>query len=276
MHYVGTTKTRGILHCVTRFFRSGLYALGALTFVCMSVVYFSYEDGDGKALVSSTQTGPVPSVIELPVIKDNEVHTKENYSPPNILKVWLTDYKGRTYRVVQLPRSPSIETIITYHPQGETLEQAKTRMGGCAVMTGSFHHPRSMALADFLQRDGRVLSALKTKRPYLAIYPDGRLAIATDYTLIRRVPGVSALALGQSLVPLGYDGFSRAFMARHTDRCAIGMNEYFIFLVFGKSDIWTLAEFMGRVLPCDIAVNSDGGHVVRGRAPVHVVFRWKN
>ena len=47
------------------------------------------------------------------------------------------------------------------------------------------------------------------------------------------------------------------------------------FIVQGKSDIWRLAEFMQEKLHVDVAVNADGGHVVHGRAPVHIVFRWR-
>jgi hypothetical protein len=83
------------------------------------------------------------------------------------------------------------------------------------------------------------------------------------------------MALGQRLIPLQRDGFSLAFMNRVTDRMAIGVNDYFIFIVQGKSSIWRLADFMRRKLPCKTAINSDGGHVVRGKAPVHIVFRWK-
>jgi len=64
-------------------------------------------------------------------------------------------------------------------------------------------------------------------------------------------------------------------MNRVTDRMALGLSHDYIFIVQGKSDIWRLADFMQEKLPCDVAVNSDGGHVVRGRAPVHIVFRWR-
>ena len=64
-------------------------------------------------------------------------------------------------------------------------------------------------------------------------------------------------------------------MNRVTDRMAIGVNSNFIFIVQGRSDIWRLADFIGHKLPVTTAINCDGGHVVRGKAPVHIVFRWR-
>ncbi|MCX8053498.1 MAG: hypothetical protein N3B12_06790 [Armatimonadetes bacterium] len=197
------------------------------------------------------------------------------WHPPHYLKVWMARHKGRIFRVIQLPRCEHLETVITYNPSGETLKAAKSRVGGVAAVTGSYHHPRSMVLADFLQRDGCVLAGARTGRCLLSVNADGIVDISTEYSGIKGVSGVSALALGQRLVPLERDGFSIAFMNRVTDRMAIGVNNNFIFIVQGKSDIWRLAHFIRTKLPVRVAVNSDGGHVVRGKAPVHVVFRWR-
>lgn len=220
-----------------------------------------------------------PRTMSLPRLETasaaNVQPARSAWHPPHIMKVWTTEHKGRIFRVIQLPRCEHIEAVIAYNPSGETVAQAKQRLGGAVAMTGSFHHPRTFALADFLQKDGAVYAAPSTGRCFLAMHNDGKLAISNDYSSIKGKRGVSALALGQRLVPLQRDGFSVAFMNRVTDRMAIGMNDNFIFIVQGKSDIWRLAHFMGNVLPCDMAVNSDGGHVVRGVAPVHVVFRWK-
>jgi hypothetical protein len=200
---------------------------------------------------------------------------KKEWHPPHLLKVWTTKYKNCIYRVTQLPRCEHIETVITYNGHGETLAQAKKRVGGIAALSGSFHHPKSYSLADFVQRDGEILSSATTGRCFVCIDQDGVMDISRDYCSIKGQSGISALALGQSLIPLRRDGFSIAFMNRKTDRMAIGINEYFIFIVQGKSSIWRLADFMSKRLPCKKAINSDGGHVVRGKAPVHIVFRWK-
>ncbi|MGC8862973.1 MAG: hypothetical protein ACP5R5_09405 [Armatimonadota bacterium] len=197
------------------------------------------------------------------------------WHPPHMVKVWMARHKGRTFRVIQLPRCEHLETVITYDPSGETLARAKRRIGGVAALTGSYHHPQTMALADFLQRDGCVLAAARTGRCLVAIDQNGTLDISPEYSGIKGASGVSALALGQRLVPFVPDGFSTAFMNRVTDRMAIGVNKNFIFIVQGKSDIWRLAHFFRTKLPVRTAINSDGGHVVRGKAPVHIVFRWR-
>ncbi|MDH7602554.1 MAG: hypothetical protein QHI38_10465 [Armatimonadota bacterium] len=210
------------------------------------------------------------------LLGDREAKPKvDSWHPPHVVKVWMARHKGRVFRIIQLPRCEHLETVITYNPSGETLRQAKVRVGGVAAVTGSYHHPRSLALADFLQRDGCVLAGARTGRSLLVINRDGTLDISNEYAQIKGQPGISALALGQRLVPLQQDGFSKAFMNRVTDRMAIGVNRHFIFIVQGKSDIWRLAHFIKTKLPVRTAVNSDGGHVVRGRAPVHIVFRWR-
>jgi hypothetical protein len=176
----------------------------------------------------------------------------------------------------RLPRCLHIELVIADNPAGETKEQAEKRLGGIAVLTGSFHHPRSMAIADFLQNRGEVIQEPTTSRWFLAVTKDGDVDISHNYALFKGRSGVSALALGQRLVPFHEDGFSRAFMGQITERMAIGLNKDSIFIVQGKSDIRRLAEFVERKLQCHTAINSDGGHVVRGKAPVHIVFRWRD
>jgi len=206
---------------------------------------------------------------------ENVKPVKDNWHQPHVVKCWTTTHKGRTFRVTQLPRCEHLEMVITYEPSGETLARAKTRSGGVAACTGSFHNSKTMALADFLQREGSVLAASRTCRPVVSNHDGGRLDITDNVSTILRKSGVSALQLGQRLVPLQNDGFSAAFMNRVTDRMAIGLNGNFIFIVQGRSDIWRLSHFMSTKLPVRVAVNSDGGHVVKGKAPVHLVFRWK-
>ncbi len=198
------------------------------------------------------------------------------HHPRHMVKVWLAKHRGRTFRVIQLPRCEHMESVIAYNRRGETKEEAKARLGGVAVCTGAFHHSRSMALADFYQVDGCILSSATTGRWFFAIMDDGSVDLSGEYGLLKGAPGVNALALGQRLAPALYrDGFSTAFMNRVTDRMALGMSYDYIFIVQGRSDIWRLADFIQRNLPVHIAVNCDGGHVVRGKAPVHIVFRWR-
>jgi hypothetical protein len=177
--------------------------------------------------------------------------------------------------VTQLPRCEHLEAIITHEPSGETLRQAKQRLGGVAAMTGSFHDPRTMVPVDFLQRKGAISSRATTGRWFLAI-TWGRVAdISDNYLLVKGKPGVSVIALGQRLVPLHRDGFPLSFMNRVTDRMAFGISRDYLFIVQGQSDLWRLADFMQRKLPVKIALNADGGHTVKGRAPIHIVFRWR-
>ena len=197
------------------------------------------------------------------------------WHPPHTMKVWLTTFRGRTYRVTQLPRCEHLETLISYNPGGETLREAKNRLGGIAASTGSFHNPKSMVLADFLQRKGTIMCPARTGRCFVAVDGIGALSISGDYNTIKGDPRFSAIALGQRLVPLMRDGFSTAFMNKVTDRMAVGLNKSFVFIVQGKSSVWRLSQFMQTKLPITTAINCDGGHVVRGKGPVHIVFRWK-
>lgn len=168
-----------------------------------------------------------------------------------------------------------METLITYDPRGETLREAMKRLGGVAASTGSFHNPKSMVLADFLQRKGTIMCPARTGRCFVAVDHNGALDISGDYKAVKGDAKFSAIALGQRLVPLMQDKFSLAFMNQVTDRMAVGLNKNFIFIVQGKTSIWRLSEFMQTELPVSTAINCDGGHVVRGKGPVHLVFRWR-
>jgi len=200
---------------------------------------------------------------------------KSAWHPPHVVKVWMARYKRRTFRIIQLPRCEHLETVITYDPSAETVAHAKKRLGGVAACTGSFHNPRSMVLADFLQRRGTIVCPARTGRHFVVLDGNGALNISGDYAAVKGNLCYSAIALGQRLVPLQRDGFSLAFINKMTDRMAVGLNRNFIFIVQGKSDIWKLAEFMRTQLPVRTAINCDGGHVVRGKGPVHLVFRWR-
>jgi len=234
-------------------------------------VLFSALGSPAKSLESTASTHP--SVIQDTTPSENP---ETAHHPRHIVKVWLTTHKGRTFRVIQLPRCEHMEAVVAYNQNGETKEEAKERLGGVAVCTGAFHSPQSMALADFYQSEGAILSGAKTGRWFFAILEDGQMDLSGDYGLFKGAPGVTALALGQRLAPvLHRDGFSTRFMNRVTDRMALAMSHDYVFIVQGKSDIWRLADFIQKTLPVHTALNCDGGHVVRGRAPIHIVFRWK-
>lgn len=222
---------------------------------------------------------PPQSMVTLPPVKKDVPKTaiaeKKTWHPRHQMKVWTTRYGGASYRVIQLPRCEHLETVITYTPNGETFQQAKTRIGGIAVMSGSFHHPQSFSLADLLQREGTIANPAMTKRYFLVISAQGIPSISGDYAQYLRKPGVSMIALGQRLLPLEQDGFSLRFMNQVTERVALGMNKNYLFVVQAKTTIWRLASFLRQRLPCTTAINSDGGHVVQGLAPVHIVFRWR-
>lgn len=222
-----------------------------------------------------TVRAPQPTIARAQPAQQPEATRAQPKCPEHSLKTWLTSYRGRTFRVVRLPRCEHIEPVITCEPAGETKEQAQQRLRGVAVCTGSFHHPRTLAIADFVQQNGQVVSAATTGRHFLVMLENGDLDICADYAGLKGKSGVSALALGQRLVPLHRDGFSRAFMSQVTDRMALGLTKSWIYIVQGRSDIWRLADFMKQSLGCEAAVNADGGHVVKGKAPVHIVFRWR-
>ena len=216
-----------------------------------------------------------PAVCRLPIVYRSQAVPPVEPHPKHVVKVWMARHRGRVFRVIQLPRCEHIEALIAYNPKGETLRQAKERLNGVAALTASFHHPKSMCLADFLRTNGKQFGRATTGRWLLVILPNGEMHISDNYLLAKTGKGVDAVALGQRLVPLHHDKFTNAFMNRVTDRMALGMGKRYIYIVQGKSDIWRLAHFIRITLPIKIAINTDGGHVVHGRGPAHIVFRWR-
>jgi hypothetical protein len=225
-----------------------------------------------------SQPAKVPYLTPAPrvVVYQSEAQPAPGPHPKHVVKTWLTSYGGRIFRVTQLPRCEHVEAIIARNPKGETKEEAMHRLGGAAVSTGAFHNPDNLELVDFVQQEGAIVSEATTGRWFLAIFENGALNISDNYMMVKGKSGVSALALGQRLVPLHQDGFSKSFMNAITDRMALGLSHDYIFITQGRSSIWTLADFIKAKLPVTIALNADGGHVVKGRAPVHVVFRGRN
>jgi hypothetical protein len=211
---------------------------------------------------------PAEVVIPLP-----DPPPKRTWHPRHQVKVWMAKYKGRIFRTVQIPRCEHVEMIVTYRPApGETCRQVKERTGAIVAMTGSYHHPQTMVLADYFQHNGRVLMGRRTERGILTS-DEGQVADILDE--IVRGHEVNAVALGSRLVPFKLDGFSRAFANQQTDRMAVGLTKGYIFVVQGNSDLWRLAAFFREALGCSKAINADGGHVVKGRGPVHIAFRWR-
>lgn len=270
----------------SRISRKRLVGWTVLLAVCavlpaFGIAFAFRQSPDVEKPVATTPNEPVSRVLDpsetaaLLAAEKPKPKPKPAWHPPHVVKVWTTTHKGRMFRVTQLPRCEHVETVIAHDPRGQTLKQAKLRNNGIAACTGSFHNPKSMFLADFLQTNGTIVASARTGRSFVSVDRSGMMDISCAYSSVKGNKDVSALALGQRLVPLQYDGFSKAFMNRVTDRMAIGMNNNFIFIVQGKSDIWRLSHFMRAKLPVTSAVNCDGGHVVRGKGPVHMVFRWK-
>lgn len=215
---------------------------------------------------------PKPKPVEV-VIPMPDPPPKRKWHPRHQSKTWITRYRGRIFRTTQLPRCEHVEMLVTYHPApGATRAQVRERTGAIVVSTGSYHHPQTMALADFLQRDGRVLMGRRTRRGILTTDASNVADILDE---IVRGNEISSLALGSRLVPFKLDGFSPAFANKQTDRMAIGLTKGYIFVVQGVSDLWRLGSFFEEVLGCSKAINGDGGHVVKGRGPVHIAFRWR-
>jgi len=264
-----------------RFSKLRWIAAVALVIILLSVatVYWRLRARDDKHLARLDEkilTRPLLPAEATAVLGAKETPVRKTpWHPPHLVKVWLTTFRGRTYRVIQLPRCEHLETLISYNPRGETLREAKNRLGGIAATTGSFHNPESMVLADFLQRKGTIMCPARTGRCFVAVDREGAVSISGDYNTVKGDPRFSAIALGQRLVPLMNDGFSLAFMNKVTDRMAVGLNKNFIFIVQGKSSVWRISEFLQTQLPIRTAINCDGGHVVRGKGPVHLVFRWR-
>ncbi|AKM82733.1 TPA: hypothetical protein DD449_00660 [Candidatus Berkelbacteria bacterium] len=194
--------------------------------------------------------------------------------PKHIVKPWVTKYKGATFLVVQLPRCNHVEAVISYEPGGEKKERAKKRLGGFAVCSGNFYDCRTNLPVDYFRRNGVKVKGREVGRYFLAIHPDGRINLSQDYQLLNKNKEIDAVALGQMIKPFRYDGFKTVFIDAETDRMGMGFTSGYIYIVQSRTNIRTLASFFANVLKCDEAINTDGGHVVKGKSPFHIVFRW--
>jgi len=183
-------------------------------------------------------------------------------------------FMGRRFSVIELPHCEHLEIIVTYNPPGETKDQAKNRLQGIAVCTGPYYNPSTKTPVDKLKKNGKHISRDNAGRFLLVTLPDGKLVITKDPKVIEKAD--CAIALGQTLVPFSFDGFSRNFANRRVFRNAIGITSQHIYIVQTTSDLWRLSSFMKEELKCVSAINCDGGHAVNGKSPFHLVFRWKN
>ena len=205
--------------------------------------------------------------------------------PKHIVKVWTTTYRytnptthktrKKIFRVTMLPRCEHIEVFPTFMPTGETKEKAMKRLNGVAVCTSAYYNPANYRAVDFFRRDGKIIVGCEVGRSCLAIHPSGYIDISNDYNFIKSNNNIDAVALGQMLNPFKYDGFSKSFAGRVTDRMGIGLTENNIYIVQSCTDLYLMSKFFINVLQCDKAINTDGGHVVKGISPYHLVFRWK-
>lgn len=207
--------------------------------------------------------------VELPKIKQAKFH------PQHQMIVWTTRYKERIFRVIKLPRCEHLETIITYFPEGETKEQARNRLGGIASCSAAFYDPKTNKPVDYFRKDGHKITGRAVGRWFLAIFPDGSLEISGDHSLLGKNPTINALSLGQRLVPFHHDSFSVGFANLLTDRMALSFSQHYLYIVQGKSNLWLMGRFIKDKLYSTEAINTDGGHSVKGRSPFHLVFRWK-
>lgn len=202
--------------------------------------------------------------------------SQEKPHPKHEVTEDIFKFQKRTLHVVTLPRCEHLDVFFTNNPRGETVQQAKLRIKGIAASTGCYYHTGTYKAVDLLRRDGVKLSDRNAGRYFLIILPSGELLISNNSKLLELYPDADAVALGQILVPFSFDGFSVRFANKITQRMALGFTKDRVYIVSGKSNLWTLSKFMKEKLNCDIAINCDGGHTVRGHSPFHLVFRWKN
>lgn len=206
-------------------------------------------------------------------LQDKDKKEQDDH-PKHQMTVWTTRYKKTVFRVIKLPRCEHLEIVFTYCLPGETKEQAKKRLNGVTACTGCFYNPAELRPVDFFRRNGQKIVGKEQGRCFLATFPDGRIELSKDYRLLENQE-IDALALGQMLVPFSYDGFNDYFANIQTDRMALGFSKKHLYIIQGKTSLWKLTKFIQEKLYCDLAINTDGGHAVKGYSPFHLVFRWQ-
>lgn len=212
-------------------------------------------------------------IIVLILILARQSFAKENH-PRHEVVVFEKKYRNRNFLVVRLPHCEHLEMIVAYNPEAETKRQAKERTGGIAVSTGPFYNMTTKTPVDRVMKNGKSLSHDVADRTVLVVLPSGKLKLTRDFEMVKNID--EAAALGQTLIPFSYDGFSKKFANQKTARNAIGITKEHIYIVQTTSDLWRLSSFMEKELDCQSAINCDGGHTVKGKSPFHLVFRWKN
>jgi hypothetical protein len=194
--------------------------------------------------------------------------------PRHEISVFRKKKYGRNFLVIVIPRCEHVEAVFADLPEKETIKEARERLHGFAAMSASFYNPKNNNHVDFVKRFGKVNYPRTTKRYFLIKNYDGSFEITNDLEKVKQAQ--FALALGQMLVDFQLDGFSLHFVNMITPRMALGLNPKNIFIVQSTSDLWRLSKFMKEDLGCDQAINTDGGHVIKGTSRSHIVFIWKN
>ncbi|MDZ7586396.1 MAG: hypothetical protein U0946_01460, partial [Patescibacteria group bacterium] len=183
--------------------------------------------------------------------------------PRHQVIVWTTRYKGTIFRVIKFPHCQHVETIFTNCPPGETRKQVKDRLGGFASSTACFYNRNTLLPVDFFRKSGKVYVGREVGRSVLAIREDGRLEITKDYDFLQSDATIDALALGSLISPFSLDGFTSDFANLITDRMSLAISPKYIYLVQANTSLWKMSQFVEVRLPCDMAINTDGGHSVK-------------
>lgn len=195
--------------------------------------------------------------------------------PRHQVIVWTTRFEGTIFRVIKFPHCEHVETIITDEPTGETKKQAKDRWDGFASSTACFYNQDNLQPVDFFRRYGKIKVGREVGRGVLIIREDGHLEITRDYDFLLSNPAMDALALGSTISPFNLDGFTTSFANLITDRMSLAISSKYIYLVQANTSLWKMSQFVQKRLPCDTAINTDGGHAVKSKSPYHLVFRWR-
>ena len=202
--------------------------------------------------------------------------SSDSAHPRHQVVCWTTKYKGTTFRVIKFPHCRHVETIISDNPPGETVRHAKKRWHGFAASTACFYNTKTLLPVDFFRRNGKIKVGREVGRRILAISKVEPLKIQNSLDFLRSKLTSDALALGSLVKPFSLDGFSIAFANINTDRMSLALSPKYLYIVQAKTNLWKMSQFTKERLPCNAAINTDGGHAVKGKSPYHLVFRWKN
>ncbi len=195
--------------------------------------------------------------------------------PSHEVLVSVVRYQHRIFHVVRLPRCEHLEAVITNEPSGETLAQAKQRMGGVASIPAPSMTPTA-SLSPI--SSSATAPSNPAPPPAAGCSSSPPTASSTSPATTRSTkasPASPRWPWASASSPSTATASTTSCMKRRTERMAIGLTKEDIYLVEANTDIPRLAAFMKNKLKVEIALNSDGGHVVHGNAPVHLIFRWR-